>query len=46
MTDKKKDNPRADKFDQGIYSDQIEYSQTLGEQDEREADIAAKIAAS
>ncbi len=39
-------NARASKFDQNIFGDQLEYADTLGEADEREADVAAKIAAS
>ena len=39
-------NIRASKFDQNLYGDSLEYSQTIGETDEREAAIAAKIAAS
>ena len=46
MADKKKDNPRASKFDENLYGDASEYAQTIGETDEREAAIAAKIAAS
>ena len=43
-----KDNnqQRASKFDTNLYEDGMEYAQTIGETDEREAAIAAKIAAS
>lgn len=43
MSDKK---TRGSKFDQNIYGDGAEYSQTIGESDEREADVAAKLEAS
>jgi len=48
MTSKKEpsNNPRASKFDTDLYGDGMEYGQTIGETDEREASIAAKIAAS
>ena len=46
MTDRAKNNSRASKFDQDLYGDTAEYGQNIGETDEREADIAAKLEAS
>lgn len=43
MSEKK---AKGSKFDQNIYGDGAEYAQTIGEVDDREADVAAKLEAS
>ena len=42
----KPNNPRASKFDTQLYGDANDYADTIGEVDEREADIAQKLEAS